>query len=157
MKFIEDPYFDRCEDICNRYFEQFNDDVKWFKTLKRQPTESGIDYYCIDNKGRVCAVELKTRTNNIFAFETTFIEVEKFDRLMMQYTENDMIPLYMNFYQNGDYVGIFDLREFQCPKLNTVRLFDKGHKEYKVEQRYLLENRKSIYFEKVNNKFKRLW
>ena len=83
--------------------------------------------------------------------------MDKFDRLMMQYTENDMIPLYMNFYQNGDYVGIFDLREFQCPKMNTVKLFDKGHQEYKVEQRYLLENRKSIYFEKVNNKFKRLW
>lgn len=144
--FIESPYFDHTEELNNLFFEDFNRTVGWFTDTQRQPVNSVYDYLCKDRSGRTVNVELKVRNIDINKYDTILIEPKKWEYLTKRWNDFGEIPLYVNFFQDGRHVGVFDLRKMEKPQSRKVHLYDKGHMCWKDEERYMLPTRMFMYY-----------
>ena len=124
-------FYENCEELDDFNLSFFNRRIGWFKEMHRQDLHSKIDWYCVDRKGRNCSCELKTRFNDIFKYETIFIEPGKYDAMIEKYDKDGYIPLYINFMQDHRNVAVFDFRKFNRSNvelLNTM-IFNPGPNE----------------------------
>lgn len=152
-------YFEQMENKDNINFTQFNDRMEWFTTMTRQPQMSQIDWFCTDKYDRNVSVELKLRYNYINTYETTYIEVSKYDALIQKWNDEEYIPIYLNFFQSVDYVGVWDLRNFNNLEKVNVTIYNPGKNCYENVERYMLPNRECYYYEWNfdENKYVKLW
>ena len=154
-------FYENSEELDDFNLSFFNRKIGWFKEMYRQDLYSRIDWYCVERKGRNCSCELKTRFNDIFKYETIFIEPGKYDAMIEKYDKEGYIPLYINFMQDHRNVAVFDLRKFNrnnVELLNTM-IFNPGPNEIQLVQRLLLPVREASYYEydEVNKKYIKRW
>ena len=154
-------FYENSEELDDFNLSFFNRKIGWFKEMHRQDLYSRIDWYCVDKKGRNCSVELKTRFNDIFKYETIFIEPGKYDAMIEKYNKDKYIPLYINFMQDNKHVVVFDLRKFNRSNVELLdtMIFNQGPNEIQLVQRLLLPVRESAYYEydEVNKKYIKKW
>ena len=154
-------FYENCEELDDFNLSFFNRRIGWFKEMHRQDLHSKIDWYCVDRKGRNCSCELKTRFNDIFKYETIFIEPGKYDAMIEKYDKEGYIPLYINFMQDHRNVAVFDLRKFNRNNVELLdtMIFNPGPKEIQLVQRLLLPVREASYYEydEVNKKYIKKW
>lgn len=143
----------------------FNDIVKWFEFDENEDIYdmSVIDKFAYDRKGRMCAIELKTRDCQINTFDGIIIEPEKYDRLKQEYQEKGFIPLYINFFQDKYHVCIWDLRTFfngKEPELVPFKITNYGYdSRIDYEYRRKLPQRYGHFYvyNKNTNRFDKRW
>ena len=154
-------FYETSEELDDVNLMSFNKNIGWFSEMKRQNLYSRIDWYCVDRKGRNCSCELKTRFNDIFKYETIFIEPGKYDAMIEKYDKEGYIPLYINFMQDNKHVAVFDLRKFNRSNVELLdtMIFNPGPTEIQLVQRLLLPVREASYYEydKVNKKYIKKW
>ena len=154
-------FYENCEELDDFNLSFFNRKIGWFKEMHRQDLHSKIDWYCVDRKGRNCSCELKTRFNDIFKYETIFIEPGKYDAMIEKYDKDGYIPLYINFLQDNKHVAVFDLRKFNRSNVELLdtMIFNPGPKEIQLVQRLLRPVREASYYEydEVNKKYIKKW
>lgn len=150
----------------DEWFRFFNSKVKWFILEENEDVldKDIIDKYIYDKKGRMCAIELKSRLCNINSFNGIFIEEKKYNKLKEDFLERGFLPIYVNFFQDKEHVCIWDLRQYFNGKKNiekkTVTINNYGYGTQDNNQvRYLIPPRDGIYweFEQSLDKYKRLW
>ena len=152
----------------DEYLEFFNKHENFFKKVpKTRETEqySIIDRQLTDRKDRTVNVEIKTRFCNINTYDGIFIEDKKWEALKLDYIDNNIIPLYINFFYDHRNVLIFDLRQYfdnreTQPETRYVRINNKGYDRIDENQlRYLLPQRHGIYYEfdEEQQKYIRKW
>lgn len=144
------------EERDNKMFEKFSTSMGWFTETNETSILNHIDYFCKDTKGRNVSVELKFRDLDIFKYENIFIEVEKFHHLMDKWENDKYIPIYINFFQTGDEVVIWDLRKYinNMPEKIKVKIYNKNYKNYQWVDRYLLPMRDGHYYKFIEDKNK---
>lgn len=153
-------FFNSSEEIDDKYFNILNNRMGWFKEMNRNHLMSEIDWMCINKTGSTTNCELKLRDNQINSFEDVYIEVGKYKKLIERYKNNDEIPLYINFFQNENYVAIWDLRKVN--KMNyypNARIYNKGKRKWETVERYGLFPRDAMYYiyNKDTDKYERQW
>lgn len=142
----------------NRYLKDFNDSTHFFTKLEETEHFNRHDFDGIDRDGRPVAIEHKARTPqyNLEFFKThpIYIEVDKFRHLKQQ----DAIPLYINYLENGKYVLIFPLDNInECElarKETLIQNFSKQIEEY--VERLLLPLELALIYKKDGLKYKRI-
>ena len=145
------------------YFEHWNNRMRFFSLIQDHKDEYGvIDLSAMYAKGRSCNIELKTRTCDIFTFDTIFIEDKKWDALYKDWNEKNIVPLYICFMKDGFHVWLCDLRKyFTGEKHIDTKKVDIDNKGYnridKDELRYLIPVRDGVYYEFENEKYIRKW
>lgn len=145
-QFIKDEYFDNCENEDNQLLIKFNEKYKLFIELNRHSIEHPIDYDAIGFNGKKVNIELKKRELSTNTFDTTFIEPLKYNYLMREWQENKIEPLFINFFNDGILIWNLKTMDYNKLKKQTVKLYDKGHKSFYVEERILLPNYKSYFY-----------
>ena len=153
------------ENMDDKYFDKLVSLTNWFRNVKRGEKYSVIDYRATDIKGRECNIELKTRLYPIEYWDTWFIEEKKWDRLKDDYIKLNILPLYINFFQNGDNVCIWNLKPyfdgiFHEPEKKIVTIHNEGYDRIdENEVRYLLPPRDGHFytFDEQQNKYRKKW
>lgn len=143
----------------NRYLKDFNDSTHFFSKLEETEHFNRHDFDGIDRFGRPVVIEHKARTPqyNLDFFKThpIYIEVDKFRHLKQQ----DAIPLYINYLENGKYVLIFPLdniNETELARKETViQNMSKQIEEY--VERLLLPLEYAIIYKKDEYSYKRIY
>ena len=110
-------------------------------------------------------MELKTRFCDINTYDGIFIEDKKWEALKLDYQQNNIIPLYINFFYDYRNVLIFDLRQYfdnkqTQPETKTLTINNWGYSRIDENQlRYILPQRHGTYyqFNKKENKYIRKW
>ena len=150
------------------YLQIFNTHKKFFKHIptERETEEySTIDRQLTDRNDRIINVELKTRFCDINTYDGIFIEDKKWEALKLDYQQNNIIPLYINFFYDYRNVLIFDLRQYfdnkqTQPETKTLTINNWGYSRIDENQlRYILPQRHGTYyqFNKKENKYIRKW
>ena len=154
-------FYENSEELDDFNLSFFNKHIGWFSEMKRQDLYSRIDWFCVDKKGRNCSVELKTRFNDIFKYETLCIEPGKYDAMIEKYKNEGHIPIYINFMQDSKHVAVFDLRKFNRSNVEIIetKIFNPGQNEIQLVQRLLLPVREASYYEfdTINKKYIKKW
>lgn len=159
-------WIQQMELIDNGYFTHWNNRLRFFRENENDNPLDGsiIDKHLYDRKGRMCAIELKTRTADINTFDTIFIEEKKWLQFKKEYEEMGFLPIYINFMRDGYHVWMVDLRQYFDGKKHidtkTVTINNQGYGTQDNNQvRYLIPPRDGIYFEfdLSSDKYKRLW
>lgn len=155
------------ERLDDGYLIFFNDRMKFFKDIpQNRETEkySIIDRQLVDKKGRLCNVELKTRYCDIFKYYGIFLEEKKYLVLKKDFEEKNILPLYINFFQDGYHVWLVNLAPYFTGKKNlekkTFKIDNWGYGRIdENEVRYLIPQRDGVYYEydSTNDKFNKLW
>lgn len=148
------------EKVNDENIKFFNSIVKWFDFDENEDIYdmSPIDKFAYDKKGRMCAIELKTRDCQINTFDGILIEPEKYDLLKQEYQEKGFIPLYINFFQDKYHVCIWDLRTFfdkYEPELVPMKILNYGYGRTDYEYRRKLPQRYGHFY--VFNKNKSIY
>ena len=155
------------ERLDDGYLIFFNNKMKFFKNIsQKRETEkySTIDRQLVDKKGRLCNVELKTRYCDIFKYDGIFIEDKKYNALKKDYEEKNIIPLYINFFQDGYHVWLVNLEQYFNGKKKlerkkvTIENWGYGRVD-EDEIRYLIPQRDGVYYEynDTNDRFNKIW
>lgn len=166
---MENKYPNTQETLDDLYLTIFNTYKQFFKEIPQtRETEqySTIDRQLLDRDGkRLINVELKTRFCDINTYDGIFIENKKWDALKFDYTNKNIIPLYINFFYDYRNVLIFDLRQYfdnkqTQPQTKYVTINNWGYNRIDENQlRYILPQRDGIYyqFDKKENKYIKKW
>lgn len=155
------------ERLDDGYLIFFNNRMKFFKNISQnRETEkySIIDRQLYDKKGRLCNIELKTRYCDIFKYDGIFIEEKKYLALRKDYEEKNIIPLYINFFQDGYHVWLVNLEQYFNGKKKlerkkvTIENWGYGRVD-ENETRYLIPQRDGVYYEynDTNDRFNKIW
>lgn len=155
------------ERLDDGYLIFFNNRMKFFKNISQnRETEkySIIDRQLYDKKGRLCNIELKTRYCDIFKYDGIFIEEKKYLALKKDYEEKNIIPLYINFFQDGYHVWLVNLEQYFSGKKKlerkkvTIENWGYGRVD-EDETRYLIPQRDGVYYEynDTNDRFNKIW
>lgn len=155
------------ERLDDGYLIFFNNRMKFFKNISQnRETEkySIIDRQLYDKKGRLCNIELKTRYCDIFKYDGIFIEEKKYLVLKKDYEEKNIIPLYINFFQDGYHVWLVNLEQYFSGKKKlerkkvTIENWGYGRVD-EDETRYLIPQRDGVYYEynDTNDRFNKIW
>ena len=152
-------YYDKMENVSDDYLKYINNHLKWFKEINRNERFNRIDFTAIDKKERTISIETKIRMNNIFTYESTYIEVDKYNNLIEDFKKTGRLTLFLNFYQNKEHFAIWRLDKMKKLKKITVKIFNPGSQTHEIVERYLLPNFLSSYYEydKVNKKYIKKW
>lgn len=162
-------YPNKQETLDDLYLTIFNTHKNFFKEIPQtRETEqySTIDRQLLDRNGkRLINVELKTRFCDINTYDGIFIEDKKWEALKLDYQQNNIIPLYINFFYDYRNVLIFDLRQYfdnkqTQPQTKYVTINNWGYNRIDENQlRYILPQRQGIYyqFDKKENKYIKKW
>ena len=156
------------ETLDDLYLQIFNTHMNFFKEIPQtRETEkySTIDRQLTDRNDRIINVEMKTRFCDINTYEGIFIEDKKWEALKLDYQQNNIIPLYINFFYDYRNVLIFDLRQYfdnkqTQPQTKYVDIDNWGYGRRDLNQlRYILPQRHGIYyqFDKKENKYIKKW
>ena len=156
------------ESLDDLYLQIFNTHMNFFKEIPHtRETEkySTIDRQLTDRNDRIINVELKTRFCDINTYDGIFIENKKWDALKLDYQQNNIIPLYINFFYDYRNILIFDLRQYfdnrqTQPQTKYVTINNWGYNRIDENQlRYILPQRHGIYyqFDKKENKYIKKW
>ena len=128
---LDREYHEESELMDDELFADFVASTCLFKSVRRNAKYSPIDYMGMDKKGRICSIELKRRNFNMDRYKSIFIEPEKAWHLINRYEQYDLIPLYVNFFDDG--VLMFDLRKYEKPNIELehkkVKIYNNGHNE----------------------------
>ena len=165
---VKNKYPNKQETLDDLYLTIFNTHKNFFKEIPQtRETEqySTIDRQLTDRNNRIINVELKTRFCDINTYDGIFIEDKKWDALKLDYQQNNIIPLYINFFYDYRNVLIFDLRQYfdnkqTQPKTKYVTINNWGYNRIDENQlRYILPQRHGIYyqFDKKENKYIKKW
>lgn len=131
-------YFEYSEEKDNRYLQRFNDLTHTWITLERNGHFNRIDFTA-DNE---YAIELKTRNFPIDKYDTIFIEPDKYKALI----DSNLIPIYINFFEDSDSLAIFNLHDIPDPKTIEPTIYNPGKKQYQKVVRYLLPLNKATKY-----------
>ena len=155
------------ERLDDGYLIFFNNKMKFFKNIsQKRETEkySTIDRQLVDKKGRLCNIELKMRYCDIFKYSGIFIEEKKYNALKKDFEEKNIIPLYINFFQDGYHVWLVNLEQYFNGKKNLERkkvtIVNWGYGRVdENETRYLIPQRDGVYYEynDTNDRFNKIW
>lgn len=157
------------ETLDDLYLQIFNTHMNFFKEIPQtRETEkySTIDRQLLDRNGkRLINIELKTRFCDINTYDGIFIEDKKWEALKLDYQQNNIIPLYINFFYDYRNVLIFDLRQYfdnkqTQPQTKTLTINNWGYNRIDENQiRYILPQRHGMYyqFDKKENKYIKKW
>lgn len=156
------------ETLDDLYLAIFNTHMNFFKEIPQtRETEqySTIDRQLRDRNNRLINVEMKTRFCDINTFDGIFIEDKKWEALKLDYQQNNIIPLYINFFYDYRNVLIYDLRQYfdnkqTQPQTKYVTINNWGYNRIDKNQlRYILPQRHGIYYEfnKKENKYIKKW
>lgn len=161
-------YPNKQETLDDLYLQIFNTHMNFFKEIPQtRETEqySTIDRQLTDRNKRIINVEMKTRFCDINTYDGIFIEDKKWEALKLDYQQNNIIPLYINFFYDYRNVLIFDLRQYfdnkqTQPQTKYVTINNWGYNRIDENQlRYILPQRHGIYyqFDKKENKYIKKW
>ena len=157
------------ETLDDLYLQIFNTHMNFFQHIpqtRETQQYSTIDRQLLDRDGkRLINVELKTRFCDINTFDGIFIEDKKWEALKLDYQQNNIIPLYINFFYDYRNVLIFNLRQYfdnkqTQPQTKYVDIDNWGYGRKDLKQlRYLLPQRHGMYyqFDKKENKYIKKW
>lgn len=135
-------YYEQCEEVGNKLFCKWAEQVKPFVHMERQPLLSRIDWKCISTKGNKINCELKVRDN--LDYPTIFLELGKYDILMKEWREQGIIPWYINM--KDDTVLVFDLRYVKPLRQKAVKIWSHPDHCYKEVIRWELPTNKAFKF-----------
>ena len=148
---IDNNYFDTMEAKDYKKLCDFNDQVNWFEAIDMMPKYNPTDSTCVDKKGRLVHIELKTREGSLYdykRFGDVLVEPKKlntFTNIMESGYTLDERCLYMNFVDDG--IIIYNFND-----LDTIRVipnhrhYNKGKQQYEFETRFALPINKAIIY-----------
>lgn len=154
------------EKVNDGYFQHFNRRMRFFREDNTEDILdcSILDKHLYDKKGRMCAIELKTRDADINTYDTLFIEDKKWNQFKMEYEEKGFIPIYINFMRDGNHVFLINLEQYFTGKKHidtkTVQINNYGYQTLDNNQvRYLIPPRDGVYYEinPTTDRFERKW
>lgn len=149
-------YCQRKERLDDIYFAKWIN-PKFFKQCYRTKNEfDRVDYHIIKKDGTKVNVELKgrdgvaTETNYYPAyFSGTFIEVGKYNNLMKRWKYYGEKPIYINFFENGNTMQVFDLSTAKIKRHNKkveVSTGENGETEIVYRHELDLATSKIYYY-----------
>lgn len=148
-------YFESSEEACDKRFSELNNDIEWFTGCERNELFSDVDWYCKDVKGRKIALEIKIRSCGIKTYPSIFFEPHKY-QVMKEKEKEGYIPLYLCFF-NDDTAAMWDVRKLSPYDMDSTKTVEKVHdigREYdRVVERYHLDIKKAIIFQKFMGKW----
>lgn len=148
-------YYNEQEENDEKLLHYFNNRVKFFQQINFTPRGTNYDAECIDVSGRTCHIEMKNRYYDYDKINDIYIEPNKF-MTMTERSINGKIPLYINFFNNGEYVVIHNLGSPLTIKyIPFVKIHDKGDGREKIVQRFSLPKNEGIIFKKEGDGYVR--
>lgn len=139
------------------YFKKWTNLLNWWPTAERSDDQfDRIDYRYTGSTGTVSNIELKGRDGNKTEesiayypayFSGIFIEKGKYEHLMKRWEENKEIPVYINFFNSGNTVVIYDLRKAEklYEEAKLYKVWSGVKKAYEWVQRYELTLKSAAY------------
>lgn len=139
------------EDEDTRHLIHFNDHVHFFTELNPTPHWCRYDYDATDKYGRKVLIEHKSRSPyynlDYFQEHPVYIETEKYHYLKDTASEQNAIPLYIN-YLKDDTVVIHPLNHFtEEPEKETPVIQNMAKQNIERVDRYLLPLDKAIIYQ----------
>lgn len=154
----------------NDYYlmEEFNKVLKLIE-LGQTPEKHTTDASGYTTDGRLINIELKQRnqtlsgltlvgisskTGNQYTANTIYIESHKVADLLLDYTIEDKIPLYINFLNDG-YVVVYNLSELKHrPTKVAKKIWSELYQGFELAKRQELQLSDAWIYKKENNEFK---
>ena len=137
-------YFNDSEDKCWKSLNDLNQKKNYFKELTKSPSGSSWDASGITRDGRRAIIELKHRNaildgNSVsgtnFHSDGLFIEIHKHSSLMLHWVVDGLIPLYINFLQDGNVVIFNLLKLTHYKEYNNLKVKSLGYEKMEMNAR----------------------
>lgn len=159
---MDRTFFEESEEKCYEKFVEWQNQTKFFNEFGRVPKCHWSDASGITEDDFLFNIELKDRdqvlcrsgnisgctkvTNKTYKDNTIIIEGHKMADLLLDYINEGIIPLYMNFLHN-DVVILYDLTKIKHPKkkrFTTIR--SKGYGKMEADYRFELPLKDAAIF-----------
>lgn len=159
-------YFEINERNDHKYLTIINTHLNLFQQIPEyQTTYSIIDYQLIDRKGRKCNVELKKRGKRTLIFPEIFLEKKKWDKFKEDYEKENLIPIFINFFDDEKMFHIINLTPYitgerRIMVKNDLLIDNSGYDRYDYsETRYLVPLKDGHLFEwdEKENKYQKVY
>lgn len=125
-------FYQKCEAQDDIYFNKWAKRLNWFSSYERSANRfDRVDFHCVLRKsGKICNCELKDRQGKVGGntyypayFSGIYIEPDKYEYLMNRWKNFGEIPIYINFFNDGQTMSLFDLRKAKILRYNkTVKV-----------------------------------
>lgn len=136
--------------------------------LGRTPRNHYSDASGKTTDGKMMNIEIKRRNQNLlpnltisgetYTASTIYIETHKAGSLYLDYTTNNLIPIYINFLNDGVVVLYNLLRLSKRPETVVKKIYSKLYQSYELSKREeLLLQDAWIYKKDENNEYKLIY
>lgn len=140
----EQQDYDKLQDF-NKYLN--------LRELGKRPDKDTTDASGYTEDGHEVNIELKSRNIGINTFKTIYIENHKVADMLLDYTIDKKIPLYINFL-NDDYVVVFNLAKLRHrPRKVNKRIWSQLYQAFEMAKREELRLEDAWIYKKQNDKY----
>lgn len=123
------------------------------RELGKRPDKDTTDASGYTQDGQEVNIELKTRNIGISTYKTIYIENHKVADMLLDYTIDHKIPLYINFL-NDDYVVVFNLAKLRHrPRKVNKRIWSELYQAFEMAKREELRLEDAWIYQKQNDKY----
>lgn len=136
-------------------YEKLRDFNKLLKIreLGKRPDKDTTDASGYTQDGQELNIELKSRYIGINTYKTIYIESHKVADMLLDYTIDKKIPLYINFL-NDDYVVVFNLAKLRHrPRKTNKRIWSELYQAFEMAKREELRLEDAWIYQKQNDKY----
>lgn len=160
---MDKEFFEKNEENDFKYLESLNEFLK-LEELGQTPQKHHFDASGVTTTGDYIAMELKLReatynkgeiVGKKFKDTTLVIDAHKFSTMLLEYTVNNRIPLYINFLDNGETAIVFNLAKLKnvpfSRRINTI--YSKGYQELETGYRFFLPLKEAFIYKKTNERW----
>lgn len=123
------------------------------RELGKRPDKDTTDASGYTQDGQEVNIELKSRYIGINTYKTIYIESHKVADMLLDYTIDHKIPLYINFL-NDDYVVVFNLAKLRHrPRKVNKRIWSELYQAFEMAKREELRLEDAWIYQKQNDKY----
>lgn len=123
------------------------------RELGKRPDKDTTDASGYTQDGQEVNIELKSRYIGINTYKTIYIESHKVADMLLDYTIDHKIPLYVNFL-NDDYVVVFNLAKLRHrPRKVNKRIWSELYQAFEMAKREELRLEDAWIYQKQNDKY----
>lgn len=136
-------------------YEKLRDFNKLLKIreLGKRPDKDTTDASGYTQDGQELNIELKSRRVGINTYKTIYIENHKVADMLLDYTIDNKIPLYINFL-NDDYIVVFNLAKLRHrPRKTNKRIWSELYQAFEMAKREELRLEDAWIYQKQNDKY----
>lgn len=153
---MNETFFNVNEDRDYNFLNEFCNQTGFFTDLSRSDKYSVIDARGYRND-RPCNIELKMRNMDMNKYDLIYIECNKVSNLFLSYATNREIPYYVNFFQDGNHIAIWNLLKLSGHRyMPSVKINNVGYERVNSEPRHLLYLRDAKIFINDGGGFKEI-